>query len=192
MTKKIHSDLRIIAGQFRGRKISFVEEAGLRPTHNRIRETVFNWLQKRVEGSACCDVFAGSGAMGFEALSRGAKHVTFIDISKNVINNIKDNAKKLEINNADFFQCDFMLQNPVQNKKFDVVFLDPPFQKNILLQACELLMARDLLNSDALVYCEFEKGSVDLSQLTSQFTVEKHKSTQTIEYILLRVRDVAC
>lgn len=81
MTKPT-SELRIIGGTYRSRKIIFSEEPGLRPTHNRIRETVFNWLQDKIENSDCLDVFAGSGAMGFEALSRGAKHVTFIDISK--------------------------------------------------------------------------------------------------------------
>src|SRR3990167_9566270 len=79
------SELRIIGGQFRSRKIIFEEEAGLRPTHNRIRETVFNWLQPIIENSVCLDAFAGSGAMGFEAISRGAATVSFCDISPGVI-----------------------------------------------------------------------------------------------------------
>src|SRR6478672_9434831 len=100
--KKTTSELRIIGGKYRSRKISFTEEDGLRPTHNRIRETVFNWLAEYIENSVCLDAFAGSGAMGFEALSRGAKHVTFCDISKNIINTIKQNAENLKITNADF------------------------------------------------------------------------------------------
>ena len=184
MTKS-DSQLRIIAGQFRSRTILFEEEAGLRPTHSRIRETVFNWLNPIIENSTCLDVFAGSGAMGFEALSRGAKYVTFCDISNNVIHHLKKNADNLKINNADFFQCDFIKQNPVQNIKFDVIFLDTPFQKKILLSACELLVSRDLLNPDARIYCEFEKNSVDLTQLPKNWHVLKHKNTQTIEYMLI-------
>ncbi|MCX7125431.1 MAG: 16S rRNA (guanine(966)-N(2))-methyltransferase RsmD [Gammaproteobacteria bacterium] len=183
MTKPT-SELRIIGGTYRSRKIIFSEEPGLRPTHNRIRETVFNWLQDKIENSDCLDVFAGSGAMGFEALSRGAKHVTFIDISKNAVNHLKQNSINLKITNADFYQCDFMLQNPVQNKKFDVVFLDPPFQNNLLLQACELLASRELLNPDALIYLEFEKSGVDISQLPKKWEIKKHKNTQMIEYLL--------
>ena len=98
-----HSQLRIISGLLRGRKINFEGENGLRPTHDRIRETVFNWLQPVIEKSDCLDVFAGSGAMGFEALSRGAKHVTFVDISKKAINNIQENAKRFGVENADFY-----------------------------------------------------------------------------------------
>ena len=183
MTKP--SELRIIAGQFRSRKIIFEEEPGLRPTHNRIRETVFNWLQPVIENSLCLDIFAGSGAMGFEALSRGAKQVVFCDISKNAIQHMINNAENLQIKNADFIQCDFMLQNPVQNKKFDVVFLDPPFQKNMILQACALLESRQLLNKNALIYGEFEKGSVDITAFPKNWTIEKHKNTQTIEYVLM-------
>src|SRR3990167_7089850 len=143
--KQSYSELRIIGGQHRSRKIFFEEVVGLRPTHNRIRETAFNWLQNKIENADCLDVFAGSGAMGFEALSRGARHVSFCDISPNAIKNLKQNAMGLKIQNANFYQCDFMLENPVQNKQFDIVFLDPPFSKNLLLSVCELLEKRNLL-----------------------------------------------
>ncbi|HLB55876.1 MAG TPA: 16S rRNA (guanine(966)-N(2))-methyltransferase RsmD [Coxiellaceae bacterium] len=180
---KTPSELRIIAGTFRSRKIVFFEEDGLRPTHNRIRETVFNWLADEIENKNCLDVFAGSGAMGFEAISRGAKQVTFCDISKIIIETIKKNAENLKITNADFIQCDFISQNALKNK-FDIVFIDPPFKKNLLLKACELLISRDLLNKNAVIYLEFEKNSVDLSQLPKNWVVKKHKSTKTVEYAL--------
>ncbi len=184
MSKKKASELRIIAGQFRSRKIVFFEEEGLRPTHNRIRETVFNWLADKIENCVCLDAFAGSGALGFEALSRGAKHVTFCDTSKNVINTLKENAATLKISNGEFIHGDFTLKNTIKNK-FDVVFLDPPFQKKLILPACELLTSRNLLNPNALLYLEFEKNSVDLSQLPKNWIIKKHKNTQTIEYILI-------
>ncbi|OGT43133.1 MAG: 16S rRNA (guanine(966)-N(2))-methyltransferase RsmD [Gammaproteobacteria bacterium RIFCSPHIGHO2_12_FULL_40_19] len=182
--KKSTSELRIIAGKFRSRKITFTEEEGLRPTHNRIRETLFNWLNDVIENTVCFDVFAGSGALGFEALSRGAKYVTFMDISKNIVATLKENAEKLAVINADFMNSDFMLENAVKNKKFDIVFCDPPFKKNILLITCELLESRELLNPLAFIYLEFEKNSVDVSLLPKNWVIKKHKSTQTIEYLL--------
>lgn len=179
------STLRIIAGKFRSRKITFFEEDGLRPTHNRIRETLFNWLQPVIENSMCCDVFAGSGALGFEALSRGAKHVTFIDISNNVINTLKQNANQLHIENADFCVGDFLKENSIKiDKKFDIVFCDPPFQKNLLIAACEKLECDHLLNENAMIYCEFEKDSVDIKAFPKNWEVKKKQSTKTIEFIL--------
>jgi len=178
------SELRIIAGRFRSRKIVFSEEPGLRPTHNRIRETLFNWLNGSIDNKNVLDVFAGSGALGFEALSRDAARVTFIDISRNVIQQLKENAATLKIENADFIQCDFILQNTILHQKYDLVFLDPPFQKNLLLQTCELLESRDLLNPHALIYLEFEKSSVDLTQLPKNWIIKKHKDTKIIEYVL--------
>lgn len=184
MHKKNASELRIIAGQFRSRKIIFFAEENLRPTHHRIRETVFNWLANDIENKNCLDIFAGSGAMGFEAISRSAKHVTFCDISKNVIETIKNNAANLKITNANFIQSDFILQNTIQNIKYDIVFIDPPFKKHLLLKTCELLTSRDLLNKNSLIYLEFGKNSVDLSQLPKNWIIKKHKSTRTIEYVL--------
>lgn len=178
------SELRIIAGKFRSRKITFTEAEGLRPTHNRIRETLFNWLNDVIENAVCFDVFAGSGALGFEALSRGAKHVTLMDISKNITDTLKNNAATLAVENADFVCGDFILENKVKNKKFDVVFCDPPFKKNILLHTCELLESRELLNPSAFIYLEFEKNSVDTSLLPKNWEIKKHKSTQTLEYML--------
>ena len=130
------SQLRIIAGKFRSRKITFSEEIGLRPTHDRIRETVFNWLGKEVINAVCLDLFAGSGALGFEALSRGAKHTTFVDTNKNNINNLKLNAGnlKLEKNATDFINSDFQKLNLNQLcNKFNIAFLDPPFKQNLIL-----------------------------------------------------------
>jgi len=178
------SQVRIIGGTFRSRKIIFAEESALRPTHDRIRETLFNWLRDRIENSACLDAFAGSGALGFEALSRGAKHVTFIDTSSTAIQYLKQNAATLKINNAEFLQNDFTLTELV--RKFDIVFLDPPYQKNYLLKSVELLLSRNLLNKNALIYFECEKNSVDFKTLPREFEIIKHKKTKTIEYGMLR------
>ena len=178
------NQLRIIGGKWRGRKLQFPSLPGLRPTPDRVRETLFNWLMHDIIDAHCLDLYAGSGALGFEALSRGAKKVTFMDISKNVIETLKDNAAKLAATNVDFINGNFILENTTKNTKFDIVFCDPPFKQNILIVACELLEARNLLNSRAFIYLEFEKNSVNISLLPKHWKIKKHKSTQTIEYLL--------
>lgn len=184
---KDESCVRIIGGQWRSRKLIFLGEKDLRPTHDRIRETLFNWLKDIIKNSVCLDTFAGSGALGFEALSRGAVHVTFIDTSSNVIKYLKQNALALKTNQADFIQSDFMLENAVENKKFNVVFLDPPFQKNYLIAVLELLITRHLLSDDAYIYAEFERGSVDLKKIPAWLAIKKHEKTKKIEYMLCAV-----
>lgn len=177
------SELRVIAGTLRSRKIIFSEGNGLRPTHNRIRETLFNWLAPVIEKSICLDAFSGSGALGFEALSRGAAQVSFCDNSPQVIKQLKSNATLFKMENVKFFRGDFLSQN-FGDKKFDIVFLDPPFQKNLLLSACEFLEAHQLLNPQATIYLECKKDSVDWAQLPKNWRIEKHKQTSTIEYLL--------
>ena len=179
------SSLRIIAGKWRGRKITFVDEALLRPTQDRIRETVFNWLMPYVKGSRCLDLFAGSGALGFEALSRGANQVVFVDVSKTVIHHLKENATRLATDQADFLQTDLMRdQSIILGSQFDIVFLDPPFAQNLLLLACRYLEEHRLLKSNALIYLEFELNGVDLNALPNTWEVIRHKKTKTIEYAL--------
>lgn len=185
------NELRIIGGKWRSRKILFAEEVGLRPTHNRIRETLFNWLQPVIENAVCLDVFAGSGALGFEALSRGAKSVTFFDISTIVMHALKNNAGVLQASNAEFFQQDFLTVE-MRDKKFDIVFCDPPFEKNLLLKTCEKLVLSRLLNPAAKIYLECKRGSVDFSQLPSSFSILKHKQTQTVEYLLCEYKSAHC
>lgn len=181
------SQVRIIGGRFRRRKIFFQGEEGLRPTHDRIRETVFNWLAPEIENKSCLDVFSGSGAMGFEALSRGAKKVTFIDNSRQVIQNLRVNAEVLAVTEADFYCCDFMKENPFHTQQFDLVFLDPPFQQRYIPEACRLLLSRGLLKKNALIYFEMEKNSIDLTLLPETWFIEKQGQTQRLSYMLCRV-----
>ncbi|WP_309567556.1 16S rRNA (guanine(966)-N(2))-methyltransferase RsmD [Coxiella-like endosymbiont] len=101
---------RIIAGKWRGRKIVFPSLPELRPTSDRIRETLFNWLSPYIKDSCCLDLFAGSGALGFEALSRGCAHVTFFDHSKKVIETLQKNAEILNTKNTTFFLKNFLIK----------------------------------------------------------------------------------
>lgn len=178
--------LRIISGQWRSRKIIFEDTQAIRPTHDRIRETIFNWLHDCIENAVCLDAFAGSGALGFEALSRGAKKTVFYDVSERAIYYLNHNKKILRASNAVIFHGDF-LQQATFTEKFDIIFLDPPYQKNYLLPALHLLLTKKLLSQNALIYFEYEKNSVDLTKIDEQFHIVKQASTQRIEYGLLKL-----
>src|SRR5690606_23249515 len=137
MSKPQSQQLRIIGGQWRSRRLRFPAIDGLRPTLDRIRETVFNWLQFDVEGARVLDAFAGSGALGFEALSRGAKEVILLEKHPAAALQLTDNLQLLEARNAQVWAGDALLwleQNP---EPFDLVFLDPPFHQNLLQPAIE-------------------------------------------------------
>ncbi len=150
---------RIIGGKWRGRKITFDDADGLRPTTDRIRETVFNWLQPYVYQSVCLDCFAGSGVLGFEALSRGAEKVVFIENNKNTVKNLKQNCDQLDAA-AVIYQEDALSwlltvpRNQRSEPNFDLVFLDPPFHSKLLEKSCVLLNTSGVLAEDAIIYVE--------------------------------------
>ena len=156
---------RIIGGKWRGRKIKFDDAEGLRPTTDRIRETVFNWLQPYLYQCRCLDLFAGSGALGFEALSRGAENVVFIESNIKTVKNLKDNIKQLETDRASVNHSDALrwLQSvPVgqqHSQQYGLVFLDPPFQSDLLAKSCVLLDAAGCLTDDAVIYVEYAVNS---------------------------------
>jgi 16S rRNA (guanine966-N2)-methyltransferase len=144
--------IRIIAGEYRGRRLQVIDRPGLRPTPDRVRETLFNWLGQRLDGLACLDLFAGSGALGFEAASRGAARVVMVENDRAVFESLKKSlaviaAPQVELAFADAF--DFLRTG---TDGFDVVFLDPPFGQNALALALEQLPGR--LASGARVYVE--------------------------------------
>lgn len=152
------SKIRIIGGKWRSRKISFNGELGIRPTTDRVRETVFNWLMQKVEDTSCLDLFAGSGTMGFEALSRGAKKVLMVDKSYQVICTLIENAKTLNTTNCSFLHAllprDF---KKIPSQQFNLVFIDPPFHQNLVKICCEKLIELNLLTDEAYVYIEAER-----------------------------------
>lgn len=149
------SELRIIGGQWRGRKLLFTPAEGLRPTTDRVRETLFNWLAPHLHGARCADLFAGSGALGLEALSRGAAHCDFVDSSKQVLAQIDSHLTTLA--GTDRGYCHLM---PAQqfldsaSEPYDIVFIDPPFGRALAEPTCTLLENRQLLTDQAMVYLE--------------------------------------
>lgn len=149
--------LTIIGGQWRSRKIEVFDADGLRPTPNRVRETLFNWLQADIFNSRCLDLFAGSGALSFEAASRGAKNVMQIENNVAACQVLKSNAEKLNATQIQTIQSDALvyLQNSPENP-FDVVFIDPPFGYDLVAQSCELLEKNNWLAPYAKIYIETE------------------------------------
>jgi len=150
------SSCRIIGGNWRGRKIAFDDAEGLRPTTDRIRETVFNWLQPYIHQSHCLDAFAGSGVLGFEALSRGALDLVFIEKNKQTVARLKENIAALKADGVHVFQQDTLhwLSSVKTEKKFNLVFLDPPFHGELLAKAAALLSGSGCLAKDAIIYVE--------------------------------------
>lgn len=182
--------IRIIGGQWRGRKLHFPALAGLRPTPNRIRETLFNWLAPYIADAHCLDLFAGSGALGFEALSRQAKSVTFVEQSLGLIHYLKnqikqfDIADKTEVYHARFpFSSAQVFKTP---KKFNLIFLDPPFQQNMVAIACAWLLTENLLADNSLIYIETESSVSNLA-LPKNFCFLHHKIAGQVRYGLIKI-----
>lgn len=158
--------IRIIGGSLKGRMLEVFDLEGLRPTTNRVRETVFNWLGQKIEGAYVLDLFAGSGALGLEALSRGAKQVVLVEKdaanARTLENEIQSLPKikslgQLQVLNQDALK--FIPNYKAQGgRPFDIVFLDPPFASDLLEKSVELLAEHELLAEDALVYVEMGKA----------------------------------
>ena len=144
--------VRIIGGELRSRMISLPDAEGLRPTPDRVRETLFNWLGQTLYGRTCLDLFAGSGALGFEAASRGAERVVMVERNPAVLRALQDNVKKLGCANV-FIQGQDGLEFVSRDaQQYDVIFLDPPFQSDYLPRLLEILPQR--LNKNGVVYVE--------------------------------------
>lgn len=148
------NELRIIGGQWRGRRIRFPQRPGIRPTPDRVRETLFNWLALAVEGSHCLDLFAGSGALGLEALSRGAAAATFVESDRVAAERLREAISTLGSDRAVVIQADAprWLDGPPQ--RFDLVFLDPPFGSGLMEGVLGKLESGGWLSPAARIYLE--------------------------------------
>lgn len=146
--------LRIIAGQWRGRRLNFPVVEGLRPTPDRVRETLFNWLAPIIQGAQCLDLFAGSGALGLESLSRGAARVVMLDRSSPVVNNLRDHLKLLQAQGGEAKRADAMIYLEGPAEQFDLVFVDPPFASEMVESVCQRLAAGGWVRPGGLVYVE--------------------------------------
>jgi 16S rRNA (guanine966-N2)-methyltransferase len=169
--------LRIIGGQWRGRKLPIADVEGLRPTGDRIRETVFNWLMGDIVSSHCLDVFAGSGALGLECLSRGAAHVTLLEKHPKAATQLKQHCQTLSAAQGHVIQCNALewLQSPsMAAESIDIVFIDPPFTQQLWAESIHALHNSGLLKSGALIYIESPKHTPIDTPHHWQLHKEKH------------------
>lgn len=176
--------LRIIGGQWRSRQFDFPMAHGLRPTPNRVRETLFNWLAPYVEGAKVLDVFAGSGALFLEALSRGAGSALALDLNSAAINSLRGHLLTLRCDNGQLLQTDALRHLEQQPATpFDLVFLDPPFSQGLLLPACTLLEEKGWLAADAWIYTESENPPSSLG-LPGNWRLHREQKAGQVYYAL--------
>jgi 16S rRNA (guanine966-N2)-methyltransferase len=176
--------LRIIGGEWRSRRLSFPDAPGLRPTPDRVRETLFNWLAPYIEGARVLDAFTGSGALVLEALSRGAENAVALDSNPAAIANLKHNLELLRCPRGQILQTDALryLQGPAK-QQFDLVFLDPPFHQDLLANTCSLLEQGQWLREQAWVYTESEAAPSSLA-MPGNWRLHREKKTGQVHYAL--------
>jgi 16S rRNA (guanine966-N2)-methyltransferase len=181
--------LRIVAGNWRSRLLDIADVEGLRPTSERVRETLFNWLAPHIQGARCLDAYAGTGALGLEALSRGAASVVFVEKSPVAAKQLRRNIDVLDAQGATVLQQDALgYLRGGAGGPFDVVFLDPPFADDLVEETCRLLDQHDLLADDARVYIELPKIGVG-AQLPTGWQVQKDKTAGNVRYMLVSTGD---
>ena len=152
--------MRIISGKYKGRNIDGYNMIGTRPTMDRVKESIMAMIQTKIRNSICLDLFAGSGSVGLELLSNGASACYFVDNNKKVIDTIKANISKIKIEEKTHLilnEYKNALKNFYeQNIKFDIIFLDPPYQKNYIKDCLNLILEYNLLSQDGIIICEYE------------------------------------
>ena len=181
------NELRIIGGNWRSRKLKFPGAPGLRPTPDRVRETLFNWLRQDLEGLSCLDLYAGSGALGLEAASRGAARVVQVEQNPEVCAVLKQNCSLLGANQVEVIRLDvswFLLGPPTP---FDIVFLDPPFHQGLIAPCCALLEKNGWLAPDARIYLEAE-AQLTLDELPENWRIIRSKKAGGVGYHLCERR----
>ena len=181
--------LRIIGGEWRGRKVRFPPVAAIRPTPDRVRETLFNWLQGVTPGSRCLDLYAGSGALGLEALSRGAREVVFVDVESAIKRHLDGMLKLLGCDRGRVVQADALGFLAQPGEPFDVIFLDPPFADPVLPEVCRRIEAGGWLKPGGFVYLE-SPAVAGAPELPVGWSLLKAKKAGEVGYHLAR-RDPA-
>lgn len=177
--------LKIIAGNWRSRQITFDNLEGLRPTPSRVRETLFNWLQDDIINSRCLDLYAGSGALSFEAASRGARKVVQVEQNPKVCRQLKANAVNLNATQVKLIQSDVFRFLVSDIQLFNLVFIDPPFHKNLAIQSCQWLEDKGWLATGAKIYLEVEH-KLSLNGIPKNWQLLKTKSAGELDYYLFQ------
>src|SRR2546421_7397632 len=173
--------VRIIGGKWRSRIVRFPAAASLRPTPDRVRETLFNWLGQRLDGKQCLDLFAGSGVLGFEALSRGAQRVVMVERDKTVAKALAESAKMLDAKDAHIVRADALAYLESSAERFDMAFVDPPYASDLAPRSLAALPAR--LLPRALVYVE----SAEALELPPPWHLLREDRAGAVRYALYRL-----
>ena len=169
------TSIRIIGGRNKSYRIVFKASPSLRPTSDRAKETLFSWLQFEIQDKACLDLFSGTGGLGFEALSRGASHVTFVEKDKSLFKNILKNVAHLEYQDKSEVACSAALKWMQTNKrKFDVIFLDPPYKEKKLFEILENIFQSNLLKNKGVIIIHRHKKEID--EFPEKFKIIEEKS----------------
>jgi len=179
------SSIRIIGGRHKSYRIVFKASPALRPTTDRAKETLFSWLQFELENKSCLDLFAGTGSLGLEALSRGAQHVTFVEKEKNLYKNIIKNISNLGYENQIQAVCSDSFKWLKTNKqKFDLIFLDPPFDLIDYKMLIRAIFQNNVLNQDGKIFLESSKHT--LLELSKTQNILKDKTVGDVRLIILQ------
>ena len=178
--------VRIIAGQWRGRRLKVPDIKDLRPTPDRVRETLFNWLSPVIANARCLDLFAGSGVLGFEALSRGASYVEMVDQSAEIIALLQAELQQLGEANANIYRGKIPEQLQPAKKTFDIIFLDPPYQAKLLLPCCQYLEKHHYLSDTAYIYLEAQENIKDNDLPIGWRLIKSKKAGQVHYHLALR------
>lgn len=182
-------ELRIIGGEWRSRVLRFPDEGGVRPTPARTRETLFNWLQFKVPGSRCLDLFCGSGVLGLEALSRGARQVTFVDHTPALARSLRENLHKLGSDDGQVECADVqaLLQNQ-PGERYDILFMDPPFRQGWLELLIPLIDENGWIGGGSRVYLEYESDRATPS-VPARWHLHRQKQAGQVTYALYHILD---
>ena len=189
MARGNSGQLRIIGGQWRGRKVPVPTAEGLRPTGDRIRETLFNWLAAEIADARCLDLFAGTGALGLEALSRGAAHCTFVEVASRPAAALESSVRTLSAESScEILRCTaddalMRLRSNSLEEKFHIAFLDPPFEKDLLNPALAQLTGSGILADDAAIYVEYSVREV--LEVPDGWVERRQKRSGEVNYGLL-------
>ena len=178
-----NNHLRIIGGYWRSRQIQFINNEKIRPTPDRVRETLFNWLAGHIEGAVCLDLFAGSGALAFEAVSRGARYATLVDDDAKIVAQLNQQKEILQTNAVEIKQQHALKYVRDDDKQYDVIFLDPPFNSDQLRKVIPLLLEKQLLSATGLLYVESPSNQATPQELKTLNCV-REKITGEVRYAL--------
>lgn len=184
----MNGSIRIIGGKWRGRKLSVLDRQGLRPTTDRIKETLYNWLMPVIHNSVCLDCFSGSGSLGFEAASRGAKSVTLLEKDKQVAQQLTKNKQLICCDTIDIYQTDTLLWlNKQTQQQFDIVFIDPPFHQSLVAKTVNQLEDNNWLKSSSYIYIETEIDHNVIAYIPTNWRLHREKiAGQVHSYLFIR------